>query len=266
MKKAKALVFAGYGLNCEEETKYGFEMVGGEGAIVHINDVVEGRIRLEDYQILAFPGGFAYGDDSGAGNAYAWKVRNHLWESLVNFLEKDRLVIGICNGFQILVNLGLLPAFNRKYGRREAALLPNSSARYSNRWTDMEVVNATPWLEGMTTISLPIAHGEGRFWADEKVISDLKNKKQISLRYIKGTVCRYLNLPANPNGSAFDIAGITDETGRVLGLMPHPDRGLFFSQLPHWPYLKEKYKREGKRIPEKGPGVAIFANAVRYFK
>ena len=116
--KPKALVFSGYGLNCEEETKYGFELAGGTADIIHINDLIGGRVKLSDYQILAVPGGFSYGDDTGSGNAYANKLRNHLWQDFLRFIKQDKLIIGICNGFQILVNLGLLPALNKDYGRR----------------------------------------------------------------------------------------------------------------------------------------------------
>src|SRR3990167_1842143 len=137
MRKPKVLVFSGYGLNSEEETKYAFDWAGGLSDIVHINDLIDGRYSLNNYQILAFPGGFAYGDDTGAGNAYALKVKNHLWESLMEFIKKDKLIIGICNGFQILVNLGLLPALNGHYGRREVALLHNTAAVYSDRWVDL---------------------------------------------------------------------------------------------------------------------------------
>src|SRR3989344_201363 len=134
MSQPKTLIFSGYGLNCAEETKYAFELAGGTADIVHINDLISNKTLLRKYQILAFPGGFAYGDDTGAGNAYANKLRNHVWKELDAFVRRDTLTIGICNGFQIVVNLGLLPALNEKYGKRQAALLPNDSARYTVRW------------------------------------------------------------------------------------------------------------------------------------
>lgn len=258
------LIFSGYGLNCEEETKYAFEASGAEANIVHINDLIDQPKKLNNYQILALPGGFSYGDDTGSGNAYAQKLRNHLWREIEDFVLKNKLIIGICNGFQILVNLGLLPALNKKCGKREVALTHNTSACYTVRWVDLDVQNKTPWLAGIKKLSLPIAHGEGKFYAPEKVLNQLYKKNLIALKYVEGEICKYQSLPINPNGALDDIAGITNETGLILGLMPHPERAIFFTQLPHWTYLKEKYQREGKSLPTDGPGLQIFRNAVYY--
>lgn len=263
--KPKVLVFSGYGLNSEEETAYGFELAGASADIVHINDLVDSLCDLNKYQVLAFPGGFSYGDDTGAGNAYANKLRNHLWGEMEKFIGQDKLVIGICNGCQIAANLGLVPAFNRHYGERQVALLHNDSARFVTRWTDMKVMTKSPWLEGIKQLSLPIAHGEGKFFANKVSLKQLHDKKQIALQYIQGPMCNYLDLPANSNGSTDNIAGIIDETGRILGLMPHPERGMFFVQRPDSAFLKEKYRREGKPIPEFSDGLQIFKNAVKYF-
>lgn len=263
----KVLVFSGYGLNCEEETKAAFELCGADAEIVHLNDIIEGIKNLDDYQILAFPGGFSYGDDTGSGNAFANKVRNHLWEKLQNFIKKDKLIIGICNGFQIIVNLGVIPAIDKKYGDRQVALLPNKNARYINRWVDLKVEGKkTPWLKNIDIFPAPIAHGEGRFFADPKILKKLNNNGQIVLKYISGGICDYQNLEPNPNGSLEEIAGITDETGKIFGLMPHPERGMFFTQLPNWPLMAEKLKREGKPLPLLAPGIQIYKNGVDYFK
>jgi phosphoribosylformylglycinamidine synthase subunit PurQ / glutaminase len=265
MNKPNALIFSGYGLNSEEETAYGFTLAGANTVIVHINDLIEGHVRLADYQILAFPGGFSYGDDTGSGNAYANKIRNHLWELLKQFIEQDKLIIGICNGCQIVTNLGLVPAFEKQYGERTVALTNNTSARFLTRWTDMQVTARTPWLAGIKTVSLPIAHGEGKFNTTLDNLQQLKKNHHIALKYIQGEISTALDLPANPNGSIDDIAGIIDETGRILALMPHPERGMFFTQFPHWTLLKEQYIRKGKQLPKEGPGLAIFTNAVKYF-
>src|SRR3989338_7645473 len=199
--KPKILVFSGYGLNCEEETKYGFELAGAVADIIHINDLIGGRVKLSDYQILAVPGGFSYGDDTGSGNAYANKLRNHLWQDFLRFIKQDKLIIGICNGFQILVNLGLLPALNKDYGRRTVALMPNDSARYTVRFVDLKVENnKSPWVKGIDTLSIPIAHGEGKFYADKEILKQLNKKKLIAFRYFNGESCKYQNLKANPNG------------------------------------------------------------------
>jgi len=265
MATPKAIVLSGYGINCEQETAHAFQLAGAEAAIVHINDLIDGHDDLADYQILAFPGGFSYGDDTGSGHALAHRVRNHLWEKLLAFIQQDRLVIGICNGFQIMVNLGLLPA-TEGYGRRQVALIHNTSARYLCRWVDLWVHGEGPWLRRMDGLSLPIAHGEGQFYAPDEVLAQLQETGLAALSYASGEICRHLGLEPNPNGSLADIAGITDPTGRLLGLMPHPERAVTFTQLPHWTWLKEKYLREGQKIPAQGPGLRIFQNAVEYFR
>jgi phosphoribosylformylglycinamidine synthase subunit PurQ / glutaminase len=265
MGKPRVLVFSGYGLNCEEETKFAFDQAGGDAEIVHVNDLIAGLKKLSDYQIMAVPGGFSYGDDTGSGKAFANKLRNHLWADLEAFVRRDTLTIGICNGFQILSNLGLLPAIDSHYGERQAALVHNDSARYTVRWVDLRIDNDSPWLKGIKDLSVPIAHGEGKLMVEPEVLEHLLEKKLIALTYTRGEICEFQDLPVNPNGSTAEIAGITDESGRVLGLMPHPERALFFTQLPHWTTLKSQLDRSGRKLPESGPGAQLFQNAVRYF-
>lgn len=262
----RVLVLTGYGINCDEETRFAFEKAGAKPEIIHINDLIDGYKKLADYQILAFPGGFSYGDDTGSGNALANKIRNHLWGKLKDFVDGDNLVIGICNGFQVLVNLGLLPALDKKYGEREVALMHNDSARYLVRWVDLEFSGRSPWVKGIKRMSVPIAHGEGKFFAEQKILQELTNKGLIAAKYVKGDICAYQNLNANPNGALMDIAGITDESGRILGMMPHPERAISFTQLPNWLLLKEKLLRENKALPSEGTGLQIFLNGVNYFK
>ena len=264
--KPNALVLAGNGLNCDEETRFAFEQAGAKAKIVHINDLIDGH-RLDDYRILAFPGGFSYGDDTGSGNAMANRIRNNLWDELLDFVKKDRLMIGICNGFQVMVNLGLLPALGENYGERSVALVHNDSARYVDRWVDLDCSAYGPWLRGIARLSAPVAHGEGRFYTDHKTLEKLL-ERHIAVRYVGGEICAYQNRDPNPNGSLFHIAGITDQTGRLLGMMPHPERAIHQTQLPHWTWLREKAKREG-RDPDKenhAQGLKFFENAVRYFE
>ena len=256
MKKIPVLVLSGYGLNCEEETKFAFDSVGASAEIVHINDLIDDKKKFDKYQIMVFPGGFSYGDDTGSGKAYANKMKNHLSAEVEQFVDKDKLVLGICNGFQILTNLGLLPG----------ALTFNDTARYLDRWVDVKIEGKSPWLEGLDMLMLPIAHGEGKYYAEPETLKKLNREHAIVGRYIKGEICNYQSLPANPNGAIEDIAGVLSHQGRVLGMMPHPERAMFFHQLPHWPYLAEKYKREDKLMPEKGPGIQIFENAINYFR
>jgi len=267
MKKPKVLVLSGYGLNCEEEEAFAFDWAGGESKIVHINDLISGKVKMDNFQIMVFPGGFSFGDDTGSGKAYANRFRDHLWEETQKFISRDKLVIGFCNGFQIMANLGLVPALKMEYGSRQVALQYNKNARYINRWVDLEVGGKeTPWLRGLDNFSCPIAHGEGRFYADSETLKEIKEKGLAVLKYYEGDICKYQNIEPNPNGSLESIAGITDETGKIFGLMPHPERALFFNQRPDAPLLKEKYKREGIKIPKEGPGLQIFKNGISYFK
>ncbi len=262
----KVIILSGYGLNCEQEAQFAFEQSGATADIVHINDLIDGVKKLGDYQILTVPGGFSYGDDTGSGNAFANRIRNHLWDQFLQFIEDDRhLVMGICNGFQILTNLGALPAINHEYGTRQTALLDNESARFLNRWVDVEFSGTSPWVGGGMTISMPIAHGEGRLVAEREVLEQLHKKNLIAARYVQGEMCEYQQMGANPNGSTDDIAGLTDETGRILGLMPHPERASLFTHAPNWTLKRELLTREGKSIPHEGDGLQIFKNAVKYF-
>ncbi len=250
IKKPKVIVLSGYGLNCEEETKFAFENAGAEADIVHLNDLISSPNMLKDYQIMAFPGGFAYGDDTGSGKAYANKFKNHLADELKEFLSRDTLVIGICNGFQIVTSLGILPG----------ALTFNSGGKYLDRWVDLKVEGKSPWLSGIKQISLPIAHGDGCFVMDTKGHKELQKNKQIAFKYTKGEISKYQNLEANPNGSDYDIAGVLAYNGRVLGLMPHPERAMFFHHSPLW-----QLKKSGKKKNQMGDGIVLFQNAVKYF-
>lgn len=254
--KPKIIIMSGYGLNCEEETKFAFDQAGGVADIVHINDLIKNPKILSKYQILVFPGGFSYGDDTGSGKAYANKFKKHLRNELKAFIERDTLTIGICNGFQIITNLGLLPG----------GLVHNSGGQYIDRWVDMEVKGQSPWLSGIKKISLPIAHGEGRYIIDDKKYEDMKKNKEVAFVYTKGTMCRYQDLKPNPNGAMHDIAGVLGYNGRVLGLMPHPERAMFFHHRPDWQLQKELYRRKGKNLPKEGEGFQIFKNAINYFK
>lgn len=254
-KQPHVIIFSGYGLNTEDETKAAFESVGATADIVHLNDAISNPEIFDEAQVVVFSGGFAYGDHTGAGKAYGNRVRKHLGEVLEKFLARDTLMIGICNGFQIVVAAGFLPG----------ALIANETPRYLCRWVDLEVKNSSPWLRGIKTLSVPIAHGEGRYYAPEEELGTLKATGAVALKYYEGETACHLGLPANPNGSLEGIAGVTAYHGRVLGLMPHPERAVRFTQLPHWTYLREKYVCQGDTLPKEGPGLQIFRNAVEYF-
>ena len=252
--KPKVIVLSGYGLNCEDETKYAFELAGGTGQIVHINDLIKNKNLLNDFQIMAIPGGFAYGDDTGAGNAYGLKLKNHLWENISKFITKDRLVIGICNGFQVLVRTGLLPFGT--IGEMQATLSNNGSGHFECRWINLkaEENNACVFLEGMNDmVSYQVAHGEGRFYAGQPELERVEAEKLVVFRYCDSLGSPTQEYPLNPNGSLNAIAGITDPTGRILGLMPHPERFIRPTQHPNW--------RRQELEPQ---GLPIFQKMVNY--
>ena len=238
---------SGYGLNCEEETKFAFDWAGGEADIVHLNDLIANPKMLKKYQVLAFPGGFAYGDDTGSGKAYANKFKNHLSQEFKKFLARDTLVIGICNGFQIITNLEILPG----------GLSFNKNGKYIDRWVDLKTLGKSPWLVNIKKLSIPIAHGEGRFVIPKKDYDKMRKNDEIAFVYERGEICKFQNMEKNPNGSDFCIAGVLAYNGRVLGLMPHPERAMFAHQNPMW--------FVNKKVPEEGQGLQIFRNAIHYF-
>ncbi len=263
---AKVIVLAGYGLNSEEELLFGFNHCGVEGDIVHINDLIETPAMLKDYQIMGVPGGFSYGDDTGSGNGFAQKMKLSLLDELKSFVARDTLTIGVCNGCQILVNLGLVPALN-EYGERDVAVTYNATARYQCRWIDMKVESSSPWFDGIKSLHIPVAHGEGRFMMEDETLEALKANNQIAARYVKpdGSIAQE-EFPYNPNGSVFDIGAMTDLTGRVAAIMPHPERGMLMSQRDDYAELKDAAQRAGTILPEETDGMAIFHNAAKYFK
>ncbi|MDD5148072.1 MAG: phosphoribosylformylglycinamidine synthase I [Candidatus ainarchaeum sp.] len=267
MYKPTALVLTGYGINCDEETAFAFEKAGSAPRIVHVNDLIAEPKILKQAQILAFPGGFSYGDDTGSGNALANKIRNNLWQELLEFIDKKNLVIGICNGFQAITNLGLLPGIGKKYGERSVALAHNNSARYECRWVSLvSEKNKCVFTKGIRGIEMPVAHGEGKFIADKKILKQLSERGMVVFKYAKNGKPAKGEFPFNPNGAMLDIAGICDETGRIFGLMPHPERNVFFTQRQDWQLQKELLKRKGLPLPEESDGITIFRNAVNYFK
>jgi len=262
----KVIIMSGYGINSETESKYVFERAGAKADIVHINDLISGRVKTPDYDIMMFPGGFSYGDDTGAGNAFANKVRNNLWKELMEFIDSGKLILGVCNGFQIMVNSGL---FSEDYGEIKHALLWNSSNRFECR--DVYINGNSSkciFTKNVGIAHLPVSHGEGKFFCDKETLAELKKNNQIVFTYCdekgKNAGEKY---PLNPNGAMEDIAGICDKTGRLMGMMPHPERALFSTSLPDFTFKKEATKRENKKIPELvESNFMIFKGAVDFFE
>jgi len=267
--KPKALVLYGYGLNCDYETAFALSRAGAEAVRVHTTDLLENPALLWDYHLLAVPGGFSWGDDHGAGVILALRLKLALGSALQEFIQAGRLVIGICNGFQVLVNLGVLPGLPGRADARLAALIPNDSGNFRDAWVHLKAVDSKcAFTQGLDRLELPIRHGEGKFYADGPILAELADRGQIALKYAgpSGSLARG-RFPHNPNGSLMDIAGITDATGRVLGLMPHPEAHISSFQHPTWTREKEAWRRRGEPYPEQvGAGLAIFQNAVRYLE
>lgn len=250
----KVCVLRTAGTNCDIETAFAFQQEGADVELVHINEFLQRRKKFKDYQILAIPGGFTYGDDIAAGKILANELKYLLWEEIEGFIQRGNLVIGICNGFQVLVKAGILP---RCDGNQCATLAWNDSGKFEDRWVYLKTnKNNSPWLKTLPeVIYLPVAHGEGKFIADQEVLEQLENNNQIAFQYVdkEGNLNCY---PFNPNGSLKNIAGITDPSGRILGLMPHPERFIHKTHHPRW-------TREEISVPH---GKLIFKNAILYFK
>jgi len=255
----RAVVLTGTGINCDLETASALQRSGARVEIVHVSDLLAAPERLLQTQLIVFPGGFSYGDDTGAGNALAARLRHRLSGPLQAAIARGALILGICNGFQILVALGILPGgASPRNDPRTAALLPNEPLGFQCRWVNLVAPESRSHvLNGLGNLRLPIAHGEGRFFAPAPLLAQLRENKQIALRYEGGA----------PNGSLDAIAAVCDPTGQVLGLMPHPERAFDFHQRDDWPRLVARARAEGREheLPPLADGARIFAAAVRCF-
>lgn len=262
----RALIMSGFGINSEMETREALARAGMDADIIHINDLIDQKQQMADYRLLVFPGGFSYGDDTGAGNAYANRVRNNLWNDVTEFLKEDNLVLGICNGFQILANLGLVPAFDKQY-KRDIALMPNRKGVLECRYVTIKPAADNLWTTGIERIVCPVSHGEGNFSCSRETLLRLKSQKMVAFTY-----CRENLTPAdgeypfNPNGSTADIAGITSADGKVLAMMPHPERAMEFVNQYDWPLQKERLKRQQLPVPAESMNMKLFQNIVEYFQ
>lgn len=254
--KPKVLILRTAGTNCEVETAYAFELVGAQTEIKHINHLRECKNALKDYQFIAIPGGFSYGDDIASGRVFANELMSVMRDAFLEFVDRGGYIIGICNGFQVLVKSGLLPRCNGSRSSttqgdavQTATLTDNQSGLYTDRWVTVQGDSALcAWIADDQEIELPVAHAEGRFTAPAQVRKELAHNNQIALRYSNGS---------NFNGSDDAIAGICDPSGRVFGLMPHPERFLRWENHPQWTRLP--HQREGA-------GVRMFRTAIRHAK
>ena len=268
MGAVKAIVLTGYGLNCDNETVFALDQVGVEAHRIHINALIDKSCRLSDFQILVFGGGFSWGDDHGAGVVQAVRMKTNIGEEIQTFIRDGNLVIGICNGFQALVNLGLLPGFDDDYRSRSVALAYNDCGNFRDAWVNLSVNANSPcvFTRRIKMIELPVRHGEGKFYSDPSTTERLIQGDQVVLRYAdpsgKPAQGRF---PHNPNGSLDDIAGICDPTGRVFGLMPHPEAYNHPTNHPDWSRRVDCRRRDPKVLSTDDiTGLRVFANAVEY--
>ncbi len=275
MEGIRALILTGYGLNCDYETDFSLKLAGAESQRMHINELIESEKAgqnqiLNRFHILVFGGGFAWADEHGAGVILATKIKYNLGEQLERFIEQGKLIIGICNGFQSIVNLGLLPGFDRNYHDRRIALISNDTNNYIDAWVNLQVNPDSPcvFTKGINQIELPVRHGEGKFFTSDEDMHHLFGNHQVVMKYadVDGEDADG-EWPLNPNGSLRDIAGICDPTGRIFGLMPHPEAFNHITNHPDWTRQKAAALREGKTIDtEEGDGIKIFRNAVDYVR
>jgi phosphoribosylformylglycinamidine synthase len=254
----QAIVLTGFGINCDRETQGAIERAGAAAQRVHLNDIAEKPALLDQYQILAIPGGFSFGDDVASGKILANRLRYKLGAPIKKFIADGKLVIGICNGFQVMVKMGILPFFDGEFVQ-ETTLTNNNTSRFENRWITLAANPQSPcvWTRGVDRLPLPIRHGEGKFIPmNDAVLARLHAQGQVVLRYVQpdGSPAKGA-FPFNPNGAVDDIAGICDPSGRIFGLMPHPEAFVDRTNHPCWTRLD---------LPEEGAGLQIFRNAVAY--
>ncbi len=266
--KVKSLLIMGYGVNCEKEMALGYSMAGATPKFAHINAILQSKVRIFDYDIINFPGGFSFGDELGAAKALANKVTfsklkngRTLREELVGFVHHGGYIFGVCNGFQLLVRLGLLPNLS---GEQEVSLAYNSSGKFEDRWVLHKINPLSPcvFTKGLDTIYLPVRHGEGRFCAKNSgVLKQIISENLVALQYCDPEGNPTMSYPQNPNGSLESIGGICDRTGRIFGMMAHPEAFLLFYNHPLWTRMI-KSKIDTPNIIE-GGGLTIFKNVVK---
>ncbi len=268
-RKVRAIVLTGNGANCEMEMAQACKLSGADVVdIAHISELLYGEKRLDNYSFLNLPGGFLDGDDLGSAKAGANRflhapIKDHkemLFAQLIEFINAGKLILGVCNGFQLMIKLGLLPAFDRSYGKQSATLTYNDSGRFEDRWVYLKTNRQSPCIYTRDTdiLYLPVRHGEGKFIPDgSSILQQIEKKNLFALQYCQKDGRPAGDYPANPNGSINAIAGVCNESGRLFGLMPHPEAYLCRTNHPRW--TREK-------LPEDGQGLIIFRNAINFIR
>lgn len=257
------LIITGYGLNCEAESRFAWETAGAKVDFIHVNDLLAEPTQLQKFGALMFIGGFSFGDHMTSGHVLAHRIRHHLKEELESFVTDGGLVMGICNGFQIMTKLGLLPGLNGEYFDPTVALIQNDCGSFQNYWVRLKFEQDSPcvFTRGIESMDLPIRHGEGKIYPrNRKILEALESLNCVPCRYVDpATNEPAKKFPHNPNGSANAIAGLCDPTGRIFGMMPHPEAFLFPEQHP-----QHAFKTRGEETPEHGAGLKFFQNAVEH--
>jgi phosphoribosylformylglycinamidine (FGAM) synthase-like amidotransferase family enzyme len=263
--KIPVLIITGYGLNCEAESRYAWELAGAQPKLMHLADLLAQPLRLHDFSALMFIGGFAYGDHMTSGHVFAFRTKHRMSGELEKFIAQGKLIMGVCNGFQIMVKLGLLPGLDRDCFSQKLSIIQNDCGTFQNRWVRLRFESASPcvFTRGLASIPLSVRHGEGKvFTLDKNLLNRLETLGCVPCRYadpISGEATQ--EFPHNPIGSRNAIAGLCDPSGRIFGLMPHPEAYLYPENHPHW----DAQKREGT-LPSHGLGLTLFRNAVEYLR
>jgi phosphoribosylformylglycinamidine synthase len=259
--KPRTLILRTAGTNCDAETAYAFELAGAQCEKIHVNRLLQEPALLDQFQMMAFPGGFSYGDDIAAGRILANQIAHHLQEDLRRFIEAGKPVIGICNGFQVLVKTELLPGPLAGRTGQTCTLAHNEVGRFVDRWVHLAPRGRKCiWTRGLDRLQLPIAHGEGKFVTPDSAYRQaMWDNDQVALVYTKADGSSTAGIfPDNPNGSVDDIAGVCDASGLVFGLMPHPERYVDATQHPAWTSQINR--------PRQGLGLRVFENAVSHVR
>ena len=262
-RRVNVVILTGFGLNCEKETAIGFTSCGAVARLIHLNDFLTHPNQIHDYHILAFIGGFSFGDHLGAGTVLANRLKYKLGSELKRYITDGRLIIGICNGFQTIVRLGLVPNIDGHYFLPQVALAPNDQGIFRDDWVTLVCNPLSPckFTKGLDSLSLPIRHGEGKFvTTNKKTLARIEAENLVAMRYADPETMKPTDrFPLNPNGSINSVAGICDPSGRIFGLMPHPEAYLSPFNHPHW--MRQKLNNE---LPNIGMGKLIFQNAVEF--
>ena len=258
MAQVRALVLRAPGTNCDHETAHAFQLAGADAERIHVQRIVEYPSILDDFQILCVAGGFSFGDDLGAGRILASILDGQLGDHLRRFRDRNKLILGICNGFQVLLKSGLLVEPDRQTREPRATLAWNDHGRYEARWVHLALrPGVCQFIERECVVTLPIAHAEGNFVVrSDDVLAELEAAGRLCVKYVD-EAGKPGPFPVNPNGAMGDVAGLCDATGRVFALMPHPERYVRRTQHPRWTRLPD--------LPEEGAGLAIFRRAVAFF-